>query len=147
MKEIRLQEARISMEFLINSIRQTRDKSWQLFGIIIAIEAYFSQALLNSNCSANQLLMFILTSILCVVIAMVGNKAIFPNGLRAQGIEPNNSSDMKSIDILHTYQIGINENAKVLSDQVKAFKRSVYIFYGYLILSFFGILCSKCLIC
>jgi len=143
----RIEEARLSLDFLITGIRSTRDKSWQLFGVIIAIEAYFSQSVISKNYNGIELYLFVLTSALCVIIALIGNKAIFPNGMRATGIEPSKSDGFENEDILNTYQVSITANTEVLKAQVDSFKNCVYIFYAFLLFAFVGILCSKCLMC
>jgi hypothetical protein len=135
MKKIRLQEARVNLAFVINCVRKTRDRTWSLFGLVIALELYFSHAILNENYSDIQLVLFCMTSLLVIITMVAGHKAIFPSVMRDMGVQPERSSDLNIDDILHTYQISINKNGQVLDEQVKAYKRCVYILYVYLILS------------
>lgn len=143
LSELYLNEAKQHHNDLTMSIRETRNKSWQLYVGILAIEAY----LVTSNLTILNIGLLILTSVFLLVITFIFRMALEPLRNQINGIEPREINGLTEVEVVAKYQKMIDETTGTLDKLSDRFKWALGSTLIWSIVAILWFLFSKSLFC
>jgi hypothetical protein len=148
---IGLSEAKDSLRYINNAIRETRNKIFVYFGLLLGIVSYFAADVLapmnnNVNPFTTRKSIILYGALLCAAYAFyVCKSAMLPIKLRREGIEPEifervagKGEDYARDSLLHGYQISITTNNQYLETMSAGIRRA---FIGLMLFAGYAVFC------
>ena len=131
LEELYLSEAKQHHQDLTISIRETRNKSWQLFGGVLAIEAY----LITSEYSIINAGLLCTTTALISIMSLIFRFALEPLRGHINGLDTHESVGLTTLQIIGKYRDMIDETTYQLDNMSDRFKWALYATFVWSIIS------------
>lgn len=127
------------------SISKTRDKCWQLFAFLLAIDIYLIKSILEAKTNPYIIGLTVTAAVFSIPIVWSLYGSMFPIKFNQSGGHPDNLSkvaderndDIRFRVVMNTYKTSIDENCVFLSKMTGNYKTAINLFASLVLVSVF----------
>ena len=111
---------------VLNGISNTRNKTWQIIGILLTIQAFLITDFFDCEFTSVKSMIFIISVPFSLLIYYKCFNSVFPDDLALNGMKPNQFyDDTDYLELADYYDRCMEENSDVLNDMALNYKQSV----------------------